>query len=130
VQLNAVHWEPLPKGKNMTVSALSAGASGLNANQQALGVAAHNVANANTQGYQPQQAQFQEASPAGSGVTLSAQGRGLAAAEGGAASSAASGTDLATEITNSLVYKASFDLNAKVIQEADKRIGTLIDIKA
>lgn len=118
----------------MTVSALSAGASGLNANQQALGVAAHNVANANTQGYQPQQAQFQEASPAGSGVTLSAQGRGLAAAEGGAGSSAgssaASGTDLATEITNSLVYKASFDLNAKVIQEADKRIGTLIDIKA
>jgi flagellar basal-body rod protein FlgC len=110
----------------MTVSALSAGASGLNANQQALGVAAHNVANANTQGYQPQQAQFQEASPAGSGVTLSAQGRGLAAADGGAAS----GTDLATEITNSLVYKASFDLNAKVIQEADQRIGTLIDIKA
>ncbi|WP_377704520.1 flagellar basal body protein [Pseudoduganella sp. UC29_71] len=111
----------------MTVSALSAGASGLNANQQALGVAAHNVANANTQGYQPQQAQYQEASPAGSGVTLSAQGRGLAAAEGG---NAASGTDLATEITHSLVYKASFDLNAKVIQEADKRIGTLIDIKA
>jgi len=111
----------------MSVSALSAGASGLNANQQALGVAAHNVANAGTQGYQPQQAQFHEASPGGTGVTLSAQGRGLAASEGAAAGS---GTDLATEITNSLVYKAGFQLNAKVIQAADERIGTLIDIKA
>lgn len=115
----------------MSVSALSAGASGLNANQQALGVAAHNIANASTQGFQPQQAQFHEASPGGSGVTLSAQGRGLAAAEGVTGSgSGGSGTDLATEITNSLVYKASFDLNAKVIQAADERIGTLIDIKA
>ena len=108
----------------MSVSALSAGLSGLNANQQALGVAANNIANSNTQGFQAQQATFQEASPAGSGVTLSAQGRGLAASEG------VSGTDLASDITNSLVYKASFDLSAKVIQAADERIGTLINIKA
>lgn len=108
----------------MSVSALSAGASGLNANQQALGVAANNVANLNTQGYQPRQAQFQEASPAGSGVTLSAQGRGLAASEG------LSDSSLASDVTNSLVYKTSFDLSAKVIQAADERIGTLIDIKA
>jgi flagellar basal-body rod protein FlgC len=113
----------------MSVSALSAGASGLNANQQALGVAAHNVANASTQGYQPRQAQFHESSPGGTGVTLSAQGRGLAAAEG-AGLSTGSGTKLATEITNSLVYKAGFELNAKVIQAADERIGTLINIKA
>lgn len=112
----------------MSVSALSAGASGLNANQQALGVAANNIANAGTQGYQAQQAQFQEASPAGSGVTLSAQGRGLAASE--ASIDGPSGTDLASDITNSLVYKASFDLNAKVVQAAEQRIGTLIDIQA
>eukprot|EP01034_Spumella_vulgaris_P039494 gene39494-48801_t len=95
----------------MSVSALSAGASGLNANQQALGVAAHNVANASTQGYQPRQAQFHESRP-------------------GAGLSTGSGTNLATEITNSLVYKAGFELNAKVIQAADERIGTLINIKA
>ncbi|KQV87223.1 hypothetical protein ASD15_28710 [Massilia sp. Root351] len=112
----------------MSVSALSAGASGLTANQQALGVAAHNVANASTQGFQPQQAQFHESSPGGTGVTLSAQGRGLAASE--AAANAGSGTGLASEISNALVYKASFDLNAKVIQAADERIGTLINIKA
>ncbi|CAN7274692.1 flagellar basal body protein [Pseudoduganella sp. LjRoot289] len=108
----------------MSVSALSAGQSGLNANQQALGVAANNIANANTQGYQARQATFSEAGPAGSGVTLSAQGRGLAASEG------LSGSALAGDITNSLVYKTSFELNAKVIQAADERIGTLINIKA
>lgn len=108
----------------MSLSALSAGLSGLNANQGALGVAAHNVANVSTQNFQAQQANFQEASPAGSGVTLSTQARGLAAAEG------LSDSAVASDITNSLVYKASFDLSAKVIQAADERIGTLIDIKA
>ena len=103
---------------------MTAGLSGLYANQQALGVSAHNIANVNTQGFQPQQASFQEAQPAGSGVTLSAQGRGMARAEG------LSSEDLATDITNSLVYKQSFALNAKVIQFENERIGTLVDIKA
>lgn len=108
----------------MSLPALSAGWSGLNANQGVLGVAAHNVANMNTQNFQAQQANFQEASPAGSGVTLSTQARGLAAAEG------LSNGALASDITNSLVYKTSFDLSAKVIKAADERIGTLVDIKA
>lgn len=108
----------------MSLPALSAGVSGLNANQQALDVAANNIANASTQGYQPQQATFGEAAPAGSGVTLSTQGRSLAAAESG------SGTDLASELSNSLVYQTGFDLSAKVVLAADQRIGTLIDIKA
>lgn len=108
----------------MGLSALSAGLSGLNANMGALGVAAHNVANMNTRDFQARQANFQEASPAGSGVTLSSQARGLAAAEG------LSDSAVAGDITNSLVYKASFELSAKVIKAADERIGTLIDIKA
>ena len=45
-------------------------------------------------------------------------------------SSEAGGTDFATEATNSLVYKAQFDLSAKVLQAADENLGTLIDIKA
>jgi len=45
-------------------------------------------------------------------------------------SATAAGTDLAASITNSLIYEASFKLNAKVIQSADERIGTLIDIQA
>jgi flagellar hook protein FlgE len=114
----------------MALAALSAGLSGLQANQQALNVEAHNVANLNTQNFQPQQASFQENAPAGAGtaVTLSTAARGLAQTEG--ATTAPSGTDPASSISNSLVYKAGFDLSAKVIQTADERIGTLLDIKA
>lgn len=114
----------------MAISALNAGLSGLQANQQALGVEAHNVANLNTQNFQPQQASFQEAQPAGSGtaVTISSAARDLSATDG--AKAAPSGTDPASSITNSLVYKAGFDLSAKVVQAADERIGTLLDIKA
>ena len=106
----------------MSISALGAGLSGLYANQQALDVEGHNVANMGTENFSPQKAAFSEAVPAGSGVTLSVAGRGLAAAEGG--------TDLASSMTNSLMYKASFQMSAKVIQMADERIGTLIDIRA
>ncbi|MES2257529.1 MAG: flagellar basal body protein [Pseudomonadota bacterium] len=110
----------------MSISALSAGVSGVNANQQALSVSAHNVANANTENFKAQQANFQESSPAGSGVTLSPQGLNRAASE----VVAKSGTDLAAEITNSLVYKNGADLSSKVIKASDERLGTLIDLKA
>jgi flagellar hook protein FlgE len=110
----------------MSLSALSSGLSALQSNQRALGVEAHNVANMSTQGFSPQQAEFQEASPAGSGVTLSVAGRASAAAD----DSAPSGTGLASSATNSLVYKAGFKLAAELIQASDERIGTLLDIKA
>jgi flagellar hook protein FlgE len=114
----------------MAISALSTSLSGLQANQQALNVEAHNVANLNTQNFQPQQARFQESAPAGSGtqVTISSAAQGLARADG--ATATPSGTDAASSITNSLVYKAGFQLSAKMIQAEDERIGTLLDIKA
>jgi flagellar hook protein FlgE len=105
----------------MSISALSAGLSGMIANQQALDIEANNVANMNTANFQPQQAAFKESGPNG-GVTLSAQGRGMAAAEGG--------TDLAASLTSSMLYKVGFELSAKVIQAADERIGTLINTRA
>jgi flagellar hook protein FlgE len=111
----------------MTISALQAGLSGLQANQRALDVEGHNVANMATQNFQPQQATFQE-TPGGTSVTISTAARGLSAAAN--AGGVPSGTDPASSITNSLVYKANFDLSAKVIQAADERIGTLLDIKA
>lgn len=106
----------------MSISALGAGLSGLYANQQALDVEGNNVANLATQNFRGQKAVFTESDPAGSGVTLSAQGRTLAAAEGG--------PDLAASITNSMLYEAGFKMSAKVIQMADQRIGSLIDITA
>ncbi|MES2316483.1 MAG: flagellar basal body protein [Pseudomonadota bacterium] len=106
----------------MGLSALGAGLSGLKANQQALDVEAHNIANLSTEKYQARQANFQESSPSGSGVTLSAQGLSLSAGEGG--------TDIAKSLVNSMMYKAGFDLSAQVIKAADERMGTLIDIRA
>ena len=107
----------------MSISALHTAASGLQASVGALANSAHSVANMSSAGFQPARATFQEASPAGGGVTLSVQGRQMQSSE-------ASGTDFATEATNSLVYKAQFDLSAKLIQVADDNLGTLIDIKA
>ena len=107
----------------MAISALHTSASGLQASAGALANSAHSVANMNTAGFEPARATFQETSPAGGGVTLSVQGRQMQSSE-------ASDTDFATETTNSLMYKAQFDLSAKVIQAADQNLGTLIDIKA
>lgn len=123
----------------MSISALTTGTSGLVANQRALDVAANNIANANTPGLQPQQAQFQEASPAGTGVTLSVEGRKLAAGESvsgadataaKAAQSRPSGVGLASELTDNLVYKAGFNLSANVVKAADQALGSLIDVKS
>lgn len=107
----------------MSISALHTAASGLQASVGALANSAHSVANMGTANFQPARAAFQESAPAGGGVSLSVQGRQLQSSEAG-------GTDFATEATNSLVYKAQFDLSAKVIQAADENLGTLIDIKA
>jgi flagellar hook protein FlgE len=112
----------------MAIAALSSGVTGLNAAERALGNSAHAIANIGTQGFQPSQANFKEAAPAGSGVSISFQAQQLLAVD--APTPAASATDLATETTNSLVYKAQFDLSAKVIQTADENLGTLINTKA
>ncbi|SIR48844.1 flagellar basal-body rod protein FlgC [Janthinobacterium sp. TND4EL3] len=119
----------------MSISALTTGTSGLVANQRALDVAANNIANANTPGFQPQQAQFQEASPAGTGVTLSVEGRKLAvsgadATAAKAAQSRPNGVGLASELTDNLVYKAGFNLSANVVKAADQALGSLIDVKS
>ena len=107
----------------MSIAALHTATSGLQASAGALANSAHSVANMATASFQPARATFQESAPAGGGVSLSVQGRQLQSSE-------TSGTDFATEATNSLVYKAQFDLSAKVIQAADENLGTLIDIKA
>lgn len=112
----------------MAISALGIGLTGLQANLKGLGVAAHNTANMNTDNFVPQSASFTEARPVGTGVMLSVAARDLSAAEN--VGGAPSGTDPASSITSSLVYKAGFDLSAKLIQAADERLGTLIDIRA
>jgi flagellar hook protein FlgE len=119
-----VHCTIFLKGNIMSLAALSSGVTGLKVAAGALGNSAHAIANLNTQGFEPSQVNFQENSPAGSGVSISLQSRQLLAVD------APSATNLVTETGNSLVYKAQFDLSSKVIQAADQTLGSLIDTKA
>ena len=106
----------------MSISALNTGLSGMQAFQRALDVTGNNVANADTGGFKPQQAQFQ--SVAGGGVNATATPPQSVSA------SAPSGTDLVGETVNSLQYKYGFDLSAQVVKTADRTLGTLINIQA
>ncbi|MDP9174935.1 MAG: flagellar basal body protein [Planctomycetota bacterium] len=93
---------------------LSIAASGLQAAQAQLAVAANNIANVNTPNYHAQRVDLVELTGGGVGVS--------------GTSSTGSGTDLATELTNlsqaTLLYKA----NAAVLKTADQMFGSLLDI--
>jgi flagellar hook protein FlgE len=113
-----VHCKKLLKGKIMVASTISSGLAGLESNQRALDISARNIA------AETLQTQSTDQAGGANNVTISAQGRALAGSGSG------SSTDLATEITNSLIYKASFDLSAKLVKVGDETLGSLIDIRA
>ncbi len=123
----------------MSISALNSGLSGMQAFQRALDVTGNNVANVDTNGFKPQQAQFQATS--GGGVSVTATTPGVAGSAPSAASgsttapqslsaAAPSGTDLVAETVNSLQYKYGFDMSAQVVKTADETLGTLVNITA
>ena len=106
----------------MSISALSSGLSGMIGYQTALDSGTHNIANANTGGFSPEQASFNENATGGVVVNLNH------AAD--SAPSDPSGTDLANEMVNSIQYQAGFDINAQMVKTADQVLGTLVNIKA
>lgn len=113
----------------MSISALNIGISGLRAHQRALDVSSHNIANANTAGFQPQQATFQEGLAGGVVVNISQPGS-QAAETGTPAASEASGTDLNSELVHAIQYKVGFDLSAQIVKTTAEILGTLVDLKA
>lgn len=136
----------------MAINGLNIGASGLQAFQRGLDVSAHNVANALTNNFRPQQAQFQEGSPNGVVVTISQSGSQLANAVNNTGNNGTtnpnnapnnntanlnnanilqtSGTDLNTEIVNQIQYQAGFNFSARIVQTNDEILGTLVNLKA
>jgi flagellar hook protein FlgE len=108
----------------MSGSALNIGLSGMKSYQRALDSTSFNVANANTSGFKPQQVTFQEVTPSGVVVNISQDASNVSE------SASASGTDLATELVNSMQYQAGFDFSAQIVKTADEVLGTLIDISA
>ena len=115
----------------MSGSALNIGLTSLRAYQRALDSSSHNIANANTSGFQPEQAQFQESTAGGVVVNISQNGSVASASTTPADLAAqASGTDLSTELVNSIQYKSGFEFSAQIVKAADNVLGTLIDINA
>jgi flagellar hook protein FlgE len=108
----------------MAMSPLNTAASGVTAGLSALSNSAHSIANTSTRGFQPAQANFSESAPAGTGVSISFQGQQLASGD------LPSATDLTSEITNSLVYKAQTQASLSVLKTTDETLGSLINIKA
>lgn len=113
----------------MAISALNSGISAMRAFETALDSSANNVANASTTNFQPRIANFQEGVNGGVIVSISQSGKTLAAQGNEQLSSQPSGTDLSTEITNSLQYKLGFQMAAKLVQTSDEILDTLVNMK-
>ena len=99
----------------MSGSALNIGITSLRAYQRALDISSHNIANANTSGFQPGQAQFQEAVAGGVVVNISQNGSIASGSTSSTLTSEASATELSTELVNSIQYKAGFQFSKRVL---------------
>jgi flagellar hook-associated protein FlgK len=105
-------------------NALSAiGLSGLNAAQRQLDVAAHNVANAQTPGFQRQRV-LQTARPDAGGVDTRTGPEPGVAGEGGDLG------HLAEDLVNGHMALYSFAANLKTVTTAQDMLGTLLDDRA
>ncbi len=112
---------------DISVSALNAFATRTN-------VAAHNIANVNTDGFQAQRAEL-ETIPNDAGVrvaglttdqTPGALKPGMTTA-GHATYVAASNTELPREMVSLMTSQRAFEANAAVIRTQDEMVGTLLD---
>lgn len=112
----------------MSITSIKTAQSSLQAYNFALENSAHNVANANTKGFQSQQVQFNEASQGGVVVNLSPKGQELNAVVQEDTNLPESDTDLAKELVQNLEFKTGFLISAKLIQAENERLGSLIDI--
>lgn len=126
---------------------LQTGASALKAHAWGMAVTAHNLANVNTAGFQPQNALL-ATGPNGKGVQLDAvlfqtdnirqdpTQRPQAADQPNFPQSVSSqdfvrssGTDMAREMVNMTVAQRTYEANTKMVQTADEMLGSLLDIK-
>ena len=103
-------------------SVLSVAVSGLNASAQRFNVAANNIVNANSEGYQALRVDA-VSQTTGGGATAGAGGVRNVITQGGT-------VDIATEIVDSIFARISYSANAQVIRTAERTLGQLLDIRA
>lgn len=140
------------------IDSMQVGGQAMETFSWAMNVAAHNLANVNTAGFQPQRATF-ATGPNDLGVQLEAvfQGDGLSRDRPSGVDGPIrypgnlvgdydntvtypptagmppeildpSGTDIAREMVNMIVAQRGYEANAKVVGTADDMMGTLLDI--
>ena len=115
----------------MLSTALNTALSGLAAAQVGIGVSAHNIANALTEGFEPSQVEFREQSPAGEQPRQ--VGRGVLASvvdgPGDTAQASSSGTELADEIINLTLYSTMFRANLAVVETSGELMDELLQLR-
>ncbi len=94
-------------------STYAIGLSGMQAAQTALSVSAHNVANAQTAGFKPQQVDYAEQPQGGVSAQVRTAGR--------------EGPSLEADFVAQLQVKNAFLANLAVFKAADQTTGQLID---
>ena len=97
--------------------------SGMQAAQTRLQASAHNIANAQTPGFQRQQV-VQTANPESGGVTARVERETQAAAEGGDLG------HLAEDLVGGKMSLYSFAANLQVVKTGQEMLGTLFDERA
>ena len=90
--------------------------TGLAAASTRLNASAHNVANAQTEGFRPQRVTQQASVPAGVQASV--------------VPSQAWGTDLATELVEQMSTALAFKANLQVIRTSDRMLGAWLDTRA
>ena len=97
-------------------SIFSTGLSGMQAAQVRLGVSAHNVANAPTEGFRRQQVAAQAVPSGGVSTQLT--------------TAAVPGEALATDLVDQRLAQHLFTANLRTVQTADRMLGSLLDAVA
>lgn len=107
---------------------LNTGLGALNAFATGVRGTAYNIANGNTDGFQPVSVRYQSGRPADQGVDPAVT-RPATEAAAPASPFPVSHVDEAREMVNLTLNQRSFEANAVVIRASDELIGTLIDLK-
>lgn len=101
-----------------------ASVSGLHAARTLLDVSAHNIANVSTPGFRPQRAELRAIEPRNGVEATVTQAPETPTAPG------LSGTDLTTEIVNTIVATHTYAANARTLNTLLQRDRALLDVLA
>jgi flagellar basal-body rod protein FlgC len=109
------------------LNAVNSASSALRAYTEVINTTVHNVANINTEGYNPQRVHFSEARGGGVKATVESI-RNPAEVRQDAYISGKNNVSYATEAANQIISLRSFQANTGIIRTVDEMLGTLINM--